>query len=59
MKVRELVNILFTEDPKFGYSAAILTLALSAAVIVGVLYGGATLGQAIFADTPAIEATPS
>jgi hypothetical protein len=59
MKVRELVSFLFTEDPKTGYSAAILTLTVCAGLIVGVLYGGATLAKALFADTPTVETTHS
>jgi hypothetical protein len=59
MKVKELVSILFTEHPRTGYSAAVLTLALGAALFAGVLYGGATLAKVLFADTPIVEATPS
>jgi hypothetical protein len=59
MRAKELVSILFTEHPRTGYSAAILTIAFCAAMIVGAWYGAATLGQAIFADTPAVETTQS
>jgi hypothetical protein len=59
MKVRDLFSILFTEHPKAGYSAAILTLALAAALFVGVLYGGAMLAQTFFADSSTVETTHS
>jgi hypothetical protein len=59
MKVKELVSFLFTEHPRTGYSAAVLTLALCAGLFAGVLYGSATLAKALFADTPIVETTPS
>jgi hypothetical protein len=59
MKVEETVSFLFTEHPRTGYSAAILTLALCGALIGGVLYGGATLATALFADTPIVETSSS
>jgi hypothetical protein len=59
MKVREFVSFLFTEHPKTGYAAAVLTLALCAGLFAGVLYGGATLAQALFADTPIVETSSS
>lgn len=56
MTRKELYNVLFTEYPgTLGFGPAVITIAVCLAVCVGVVYGGVTLGQAMFAHTPVVE----
>lgn len=56
MKVREIFNTLFTEYPgHLGFAPAVLTLVVCVAMFATVVYGAATLGKAIIADTPTVE----
>jgi hypothetical protein len=57
VRVKDLYSILFTEYPgHLGFGPAVITLAVTIAVCATVLYGGVTLGKAIFfAHGPAAE----
>lgn len=56
MKEKSLYDLLFTEySGHLGFAPAVLTIALCLAVCGAVIYGGIVLGQAVFADKPAVE----